>query len=60
MATYPELDALLNQPGDDAADYEHLARALRAGDGEQTAPAARTLLERPLGGVTGVLEASFC
>lgn len=54
VSTYPELDALLNQPGDDGADYEELARALRAGDGDQTAAAARTLLERPLRGQTGV------
>lgn len=53
VRTYPELDALLNQPGDDAADYEELARALRAGDGAQTAVAARTLLERPLAGQAG-------
>ncbi len=54
VSTYPELDALLNQPSDDAADYEELARALRAGDGDGTAVVARTLLERPLRGQTGV------
>jgi DNA-binding FadR family transcriptional regulator len=53
VATYPELDALLNAPGEDSADYEALARALRTGHGEDTAAAARTLLERPLRGQTG-------
>jgi GntR family transcriptional repressor for pyruvate dehydrogenase complex len=48
VSTYPELDALLNAPGEDAADYDELARALRAGHGADTAAAARTLLERPL------------
>ena len=36
VATYPELDALLNAPRDDADDYAALAPALRSGDGEGT------------------------
>jgi GntR family transcriptional repressor for pyruvate dehydrogenase complex len=48
VATYPELDALLNRPGEDTGDYEALARALRSGHGADTAAAARVILERPL------------
>ena len=48
VATYPELDALLNAPGDDAADYADLAAGLRVGDGPGTERAARSLLRRPL------------
>lgn len=45
VATYPELDARLNAPREDAADYAALAVGLRAGDGAATAAAAQRLLE---------------
>lgn len=45
VATYPELDARLNAPREDAADYTALAAGLRAGDGAATAAAAQRLLE---------------
>ena len=47
VATFPELDARLNAPRDDAGDYAALAAALRAGDGAAGAGAARRLLEPP-------------
>ena len=47
VVTFPELDARLNAPRDDAGDYAALAAALRAGDGAASAAAARRLLEPP-------------
>ena len=49
---YGSYEALLNDPSDDGADYLALAAALRDGDPEAAAAAARPILERPLGVLT--------